>query len=86
MENRQDLKSTKDAAAYLNLSPATLAQQRTYGTGATFVKMGGRVFYTVEDLDAYIASRRVTDTAQGRALQADKRRAHITSRRHTATA
>ena len=71
MEKRTKLLPNPAAAEYLNCSEAKLNQDRSQGTGATFVKMGGSVFYTIEDLDAYIASRRVTDTAQARALQAD---------------
>ena len=51
-----------DAAAYLGLSPKTLAVWRCQGRGPRFVKFG-RVFYFQSDLDAWIATHeRLTQT------------------------
>ena len=45
-----------DAAAYLGLSPSTLAKMRVRGDGPVYAKAGPRVVvYAVEDLDAYLA-------------------------------
>ncbi len=44
---------TIDAARYLGLSPRTLEKHRTYGTGPTYRKLGGRVVYAVEDLQGW---------------------------------
>ena len=44
---------TPDAAIYVGLSPRTLEKHRTYGTGPSFHKLGGRVVYTLEDLDRW---------------------------------
>lgn len=44
---------TPDAAIYVGLSPRTLEKLRTYGTGPSFRKLGGRVVYTLEDLDRW---------------------------------
>jgi hypothetical protein len=41
---------TPEAARFLSLSPRTLEKHRTYGTGPTYHKLGGRVVYDVEDL------------------------------------
>lgn len=46
---------TPDAALRLGLSPRTLEKHRCYGTGPAFHKLGGRVVYSVEALDAWIA-------------------------------
>lgn len=57
-----------DAAAYIGLSPKTLAKYRVDGIGPPFVKLG-RVYYFKEDLDAWIQARKVSTTAQARHYQ-----------------
>ncbi|UFI02150.1 helix-turn-helix transcriptional regulator [Roseibium aggregatum] len=52
-----------EAAAYLNLSPSTLAKMRLAGTSPKFVKMGRRVAYRREDLDAWVNERLKSSTA-----------------------
>jgi len=47
---------TKEAAVFLSLSARTLEKHRTYGTGPAYRKLGGRVVYSVADLEAW-ASR-----------------------------
>ncbi|WP_374413973.1 helix-turn-helix transcriptional regulator [Novosphingobium colocasiae] len=44
---------TSDAVIYVGLSPRTLEKHRTYGTGPSFHKLGGRAVYTLEDLDRW---------------------------------
>ena len=58
--------NTLDAAAYLNLSPGTLEVWRCLGRGPRYYKVGRRVIYRREDLDAYLAMRTVEtrDTAE----------------------
>ena len=56
------------AARYVGLSRKTLAKKRCDGTGPKFVKVG-RIFYYRDDLDAWLRSRRVTSTAELRALE-----------------
>ena len=46
---------TEEAARFLGLSVRTLEKHRTYGTGPTYRKVGGRVLYTVRDLEAWSA-------------------------------
>lgn len=59
---------TPEAAEYLGLSPATLETLRTRGGGPPFVKLGRRVVYRREDLDAWIAERlRRSTSDQGEA-------------------
>ena len=41
---------TPEAARFLGLSPRTLEKHRTYGTGPTYRKLGGRIVYAPEDL------------------------------------
>ncbi len=45
---------TPEAARFLGLSDRTLEKHRTYGTGPTFSKLGGRVIYKLEDLRAWV--------------------------------
>ena len=47
---------TKEAAEFLSLSARTLEKHRTYGTGPTYRKVGGRVLYTVRDLEDWSAA------------------------------
>jgi hypothetical protein len=43
-----------DAALYLGHQPKTLAMWASQGKGPRLVKVGGRVFYFKDDLDAFI--------------------------------
>ncbi|MCJ8141709.1 helix-turn-helix domain-containing protein [Ancylobacter sp. A5.8] len=42
-----------DAARFLGISIRTLEKHRTYGTGPTYRKIGGRIVYSVDDLQAW---------------------------------
>jgi hypothetical protein len=46
---------TPEAGAYLGLSARTLEKHRTYGTGPVYRKLGNRVVYAIEELDACAA-------------------------------
>lgn len=57
----------QNAALYTGFAVKTLAMHATAGTGPKFQKIGGRVFYRREDLDAWLNSfATVTSTAQAR--------------------
>ena len=43
-----------EAARYLGLSAKTLAMWTSQGKGPKLVRVGGRVFYFLHDLDAFI--------------------------------
>ena len=45
---------TPEAARFLGLSGRTLEKHRTYGTGPRYSKLGGRVVYRLEDLQAWV--------------------------------
>lgn len=45
--------TTPEAARFLALSGRTLEKHRTYGTGPTYRKVGGRVIYALEDLQSW---------------------------------
>lgn len=53
---------TPDAAVHLGLSARTLEKHRCFGTGPVFRKLGGRIVYAIDDLDAWaaIGTRRST--------------------------
>lgn len=60
--------NTDNAARFLGLSTKTLAIMRSSGTGPWFVKRG-RVFYFLDDLQAWVAeARRVRSSAQARLI------------------
>ncbi|MGQ0581906.1 MAG: helix-turn-helix transcriptional regulator [Reyranella sp.] len=54
---------TAEAARFLSLSGRTLEKHRTYGTGPTYRKIGGRVVYAVEDLKAWADRGTKTSTS-----------------------
>lgn len=66
---------TKEAAHFLSLSPRTMEKHRTYGTGPAYCKLGGRVVYAIEDLEAWAARGVVTSTS-------DPRGAVLPAKRH----
>ena len=49
---------TPEAARFLGLSGRTLEKHRTYGTGPRYAKLGGRVVYRIDDLQAWVDRRR----------------------------
>ena len=57
---------TKEAAEFLSLSARTLEKHRTYGTGPAYRKLGGRVVYSVEELQAWAARGAVVSTSDPR--------------------
>jgi predicted DNA-binding transcriptional regulator AlpA len=44
---------TSEAARFLGLSDRTMEKHRSYGTGPVYLKIGGRVVYTLADLQAW---------------------------------
>jgi len=54
---------THEAAQFLSLSGRTLEKHRTYGTGPAYRKLGGRVVYAVEDLQAWANRGAKTSTS-----------------------
>jgi predicted DNA-binding transcriptional regulator AlpA len=54
---------THEAALLLGLSPRTLEKYRCHGTGPTFRKLGGRVTYLIDDLDAWAAASACRSTS-----------------------
>lgn len=52
------------AAERLSLSVSTLAKMRLSGSGPAYAKLGRRVVYRIEDLDAWVAINRFQSTAE----------------------
>lgn len=66
---------TPDAARLLGLSGRTLEKHRTYGTGPAYRKLGGRVVYAIEDLEAWAdrgAKNSTSDPGRGVVLPAKR--------------
>jgi predicted DNA-binding transcriptional regulator AlpA len=57
---------TPEASEYLGLSSRTLEKHRTYGTGPTYRKLGGRVVYDLADLSRWADSGLRASTSDGR--------------------
>lgn len=56
---------TSEAARFLGLSDRTLEKHRTYGTGPAYRKLGGRVVYSLEDLQAWADRGTKTSPSRG---------------------
>lgn len=56
--------TVEGAAKFIGMSVAFLNRRRIVGDGPAYLKMGGRVFYTVNDLEAYISSCRQLSTSK----------------------
>lgn len=54
---------TEDAAHYCGSSASTFEKLRLYGGGPIYSKIGRRVVYRVEDLDAWLDRNRRTSTS-----------------------
>ncbi len=65
--NKQKL-NTEEAAAYLGIRPNTLEVWRCKHKGPRYAKIGSRVLYAPEDLEAFFAARSIDtqDTAPRR--------------------
>lgn len=50
------LRPSKETAARLCVADGTLANWRVQGRGPAFVRIGGKICYRDEDIDAFIAS------------------------------
>ena len=48
---------TPEAARFVGLSIRTLEKHRIYGTGPRYSKLGGRVVYRLEDIEAFESER-----------------------------
>ena len=56
----------KGAADYIGMSVAFLNRHRITGTGPAYLKLGGRIYYPEDKLDAWLNSRLRQSTSQGR--------------------
>ena len=56
------LLTTQEAAALLDVHPATLAAWRSTARGPAFIKLGSKVGYDRQDIDAWLDRNRRTGT------------------------
>lgn len=61
---------THEAARMLGISARTLEKYRCHGSGPTFRKLGGRVVYAVDDLEAWADRAACTSTSDPRYIEA----------------
>jgi excisionase family DNA binding protein len=61
-----DVLKTPEAAGYVRLGVPTLERLRLTGDGPPFIKAGKSVRYRKADLDAWLESRLVRSTSEGR--------------------
>ena len=60
---RGPLLDTEEAAARSRLAKQTMSIHRLRGIGCPYVKLGSRIFYYADQLDAWIASNRRISTS-----------------------
>jgi hypothetical protein len=70
MEKIDKLFTTEQAAKELHISPRTLNNARSTGTGIVIAyhKIGSRVFYKQSDIEAYIENNTFTHTGEVKGL------------------
>ena len=64
---------TREAAAWLGLSPKTLERYRVSGEGPEFQRFGSRVRYLLTDLEAWASARRGVSISRARSVRRRKR-------------
>ena len=75
---------TPEAARFVGLSIRTLEKHRIYGTGPRYSKLGGRVVYRFEDIQAWVESGAKASTSDpGVATVLPARRQSPLGRPHT---
>ena len=62
-ENGRNYLDTREAAAWLGLSPRTLDRYRVSGEGPVFHRFGSRVRYLLADIEAWASARRRVSTS-----------------------
>jgi len=69
MDTADQWLTTEETAKELNISPRTLNNARSTGTGVVigYTKIGSRVFYKKSDVDAYIETHTYVHTGQCKA-------------------
>lgn len=60
---KRPMQRTPEAAAYCGSSKSTLEKLRLTGGGPKFLKLGRRVVYDPDDLDAWLASKKRLSTS-----------------------
>lgn len=63
MASTDEKLSTREAATHLGLAPATLAKMCCWGGSPPFLRLGRKVVYCHDDLDAWLNARRATSTS-----------------------
>ena len=61
---------TPEAARFVGLSIRTLEKHRIYGTGPRYSKLGGRVVYAIDDLEAWADQAACRSTSDPRYVEA----------------
>jgi predicted DNA-binding transcriptional regulator AlpA len=64
MKSNYSLLDAQKAADWTGLSTSTLAKLRLSGNGPTYAKLGRRVVYRIDDLEAWIEAHRFKSTSE----------------------
>lgn len=63
MASTDEKLTAHEAAIHLGLAPATLSKMRCWGGSPPFLRLGRKVVYCRDDLDAWLNARRATSTS-----------------------
>ena len=63
MDHKNELLTTGETAVLLRLQPQTLRVWRYRGGGPRYLKIGNRVVYSRQDIEAWLSTRRRTSTS-----------------------
>jgi len=63
MASTDEKLNTREAARHLGLATATLAKMRCWGGSPIFMRLGRKIVYRRDDLDAWLNARRATSTS-----------------------
>ena len=74
--------TTKERSEITGEPVATLRQKRWRGDDAKYLKLGARVYYPGQALNAYYASKLIDPAERRRALDAAKTERHEAQQRH----
>ena len=72
MESSSLLDQNQLARRWKNMSPRTLERWRWLGIGPAYLKIGGRVLYRIEDIEAFEAAQHRMPTGRRRRAAAPR--------------
>lgn len=67
--SRREYLTVPQMSELTSIPPSTLNKYRLYGEGPRYIRVGGRILYRREDVDAWLLGLARKSTAENRKLQ-----------------